>query len=643
MMATENGAKIGLSRPQLRSWLCTCKDWLRDLEDFGSQIVFWCLKAPMRTLRQSKSDRYRSQRMSLFTAPELLMSSRNLTTTRFFFLVLLVAGLATTAWAHGGRYTGPGSGSGGTPGPGPGSSARSGGTTAGTNPSWTNWWQRNREEFFDIRGRRIEQSGQDENTQGKYDDDAAHAPATKDDVRNLVIPTLVGIAKDKSAEVRDAVAIALGRAGEVPQTKILQALLADKNRKVRQAAIMGLGLLKHPMAQQTLVELLNASNTAYKERGMTAIALGIGGGDKAEKALLNRLGRSQPFSRLSAIKTRQVDGCRAVGLGLMKRDQNAIPIIQAVNKDQSKERNFAPMALTALGKIGERASASVGLKALKHRKNDLRRSAAIMMGRTVTKDDTKTIKSLLKHWKSEKDSHARYFLTISLGRIGSDDVLKVLRHNLKKNKNREDRAFSALALGIAKDSESIAMLEETLEKEKDVSFRGALAIALGIMDHRPSAKMIHGILKKTRNPDLRSSLITAMAMLDYRESLKDVRMILAEGRNERLVRACGLALAVMFDKDSLELMVSVMKNSGSIQVKGGMATAIGRTGDRRSLKSLVDIIKSDAETDLTRAFAVVALGLIGDKTPKSEFARVAIDSNYAMINAEALLEVIDIF
>ncbi|MCB9832203.1 MAG: HEAT repeat domain-containing protein [Planctomycetes bacterium] len=545
------------------------------------------------------------------------------------------------AWAHGGSYGGPGPGGAGTPGPGPGN-PRNGGTTPGTDPSWINWWDRNREEFFDVRKRRLEGSLQGENK--RYDRDDVHQLPSRDEVRDQVVPVLQGLLGDKSADVRDAAAIALGRAGEAPVVESLAALLSDGDRSVRQAAVMGLGLVRHPMAEQILIDYMLAQDTAYKERGMAALALGFSGGDKALKALLDRLGETQPFTRLAAIKTRQVDGCRALGLGLAGAASAAGPLIQAVQKDRSKDRAFNPLALTGLAKLADPGAGSTVLAGLDARHNDDRRAAAIAAGRCLGRDDPKVLKKLLTTWKEEKDAHARYFLTISLGRIGGDEILAALRKNLDRNRNREDRAFTALALGIAGDLDSAATLLGLLEKEKDISLRGAAAIALGILGDANAAPALMKTLADTANPELRSFVITALAMLDHREALPSIRDILARSaRDERLGRACGLALAVMFEADSLELMMTIMRNSGSIQVKGGMATALGRAGDRRSIEGLVKLATDGGETDLTRAFAVVALGLVADKSPSSDFARAAIDSNYAMENAEALLEVIDIF
>ncbi|MFT7617271.1 MAG: HEAT repeat protein [Planctomycetota bacterium] len=557
-------------------------------------------------------------------------------------ILILVAVFSGDCWAHGGQYGKPGGGA-GTPGPKPGN-PRSGGVTPGSEPTWLNWWDRNREEFFDVRHRRLEQSDNSDASKQKYAPvNGEHRSATKDDIRNRIVPTLLGVAGNSSAEVRDATAIALGRAGKVPVLKALQKLLADKNRRVRQGAIMGLGLLRHAMAQQVLSGVLLDPSTPFKERGMAAIALGLGGGDKAQEMLAHRLGKRQPFGKLSAIKARQVDGCRALGLGLLGRQENAQPLMAALSENDSKDKSFPAMAFVGLAKLGDPLATKFGLKGLKNRKNDTRRGAAIMLGRTVDSSDKKTVKALLKHWKSEKDAHARYFLTISLGRIGGGDILNALKKNMIKNKNREDRAFSALALGVAQDHSAAEDIIRLMKKERDVSLRGAMAISLAIMDYKDANELLFKTLKKTKNPDLRSFLITSLAMMDHRPALMEIRQVLAAARNERLVRSCGFAMAVMYDEDSLEHMVSNLKNSGSIQVKGGMASAIGRTGDRRVIAPLIKLINEPSETNLTRAFAIVALGLVGDKAAKSELSRVSIDSNYAMVNAQAFLEIIDIF
>lgn len=552
-------------------------------------------------------------------------------------ILVLLTGLPSVALAHGGQYRGPGGNSVGTPSRS--GTPRSGGVTIPRTPTWRNWWKRNREDFFDVRERRTR--GTPDSEGGQYDQD--HEPATQDDVLKVILPVLLKSLKDKNPNVRDAAAIAVGRAGQIPVLEHLEPLLDDNVLAVKQAAIMGIGLIRHPIAERKLIAVLRNPRTRYKNRGMAALALGLSGGDDARAALTDRLGTASPIKDVAWSKLKQVEGCRAMGLGLIEDPALAASLVTALRSTRTRDETFHPMTLNALAHLEDPSSADLVLRSLGNRDNDIMRSAAILAGRVIRADQTDEVRRLIKQCKAERDKHAQFFMTISLGRIGSDDAVKYLRKVYQKGRNREHRGFAALALGIAKDTESAAIMMKALKSERDESLRSASAIGLGILEEDAAAKTILTILEKTKNPELRADLVTALAMLNHREALPEIRKITGEARNERLVQACGFALASMRDTASIPTMIRILSNSGSLQVKGGMATALGRTGDRRAIEDLVKLVENPRQTSLTQAFAVVALGLIGDKSPRSEFSRVAIDSNYALVGAEALLEVIDIF
>ncbi len=556
-------------------------------------------------------------------------------------LVFLLAG---TGEAHGGQYTGPKPGGVGTPRRGPTGAPRGGGVTAGLTPSWRDWWDRNREEFFNVLARR--QSKADPATPEEEQNEGASAlfqPLTEEELRTLVRPLIVAALADKSAEVRDAAAIALGRAGAIPQLEALKVALKDSRKSVREAATLGITLLQHPMAEQVLVDRLTQTDLGHRERGITALALGLSGGKRAFKALTDRLGKDGALRRVSRAKAREVEGARVYALGLIGTDAARAAITSALSSHSTKDSTFIPMALTALAHCGDPSSAGDVFRYLGHKKREIRRSAAIAAGRVATKKDKKWVQLLVRRQAAEKDMLARNFMLFSLGRIGGDQAVKTLRSVFRKDRQRAARAVAAVALGIARATTEIPALRKAVTAGKDETLRGAAAIALGIMGDRAAARDILKVLDGTGNPALQADLVTALGMLEAEEAGPAVRTLIARARNGRLVQACGYYLAVAGDSESIDLLLSLLEKSGSIQVKGGVATALGRSHDGRAAKRLASIVESARSTDQTRAFAIVALGLIADRVPISDFARVSIDSNYALQNADALREVIDIF
>ena len=565
-------------------------------------------------------------------------------------IVIALAFFVTTGdlLAHGGQFNGPNNGR-PTVKPRPKSSPRSGGTTSTLTPSWSHWWERNREEFFDVRARRIAAGDAPEEGTTPGDDNTEappikHVDATRSEIRRLIVPVLARALRDSSSDVRDAAAIALGRAGDVPELAALKkAALDDATVTVREGAILGMGLLETPMAEAVLVEMLESRDLGFKERGLVAIALGLSGGHRARSALEKRLGRRLPVKKAPAVKTRQLEGCRALGLGLLENEDTVPALIAAFKDGQTKDSNFHPMTLTALARRSDPQAARLVFNGLGSRDREIRRSAAILAGRVLSGNDPSHLKNLRRAYESQRDLYARAFLAISIGRLGGPAAVKTLKKYWKSERNSDVQGFVLLGLGITRDAGVVDFLEKVLKTERKVRLRGAAAIALGIIEDPASRPALRKALAKDKNPDLRAHIVTALGMLGDKDSSAKIRKILTSERGPDLLRAAGLSLALLRDEDARLLLIRHLKSSGSIQVKGAMATALGRIGDRRSIEGLIEVLTGKGETNLTRAFAAVALGLIGDKNSRTAFARISIDSNYTLMNAAALNEVLDVF
>ncbi|HMQ22956.1 MAG TPA: HEAT repeat domain-containing protein, partial [Planctomycetota bacterium] len=61
------------------------------------------------------------------------------------------------------------------------------------------------------------------------------------------------------------------------------------------------------------------------------------------------------------------------------------------------------------------------------------------------------------------------------------------------------------------------------------------------------------------------------------------------------------------------LVDRLAKDSTSIEVRHGLTRALGLVGDKPALDSLLALARDDKAMALPRAFAVVALGMIGDQ------------------------------
>ncbi len=59
-----------------------------------------------------------------------------------------------------------------------------------------------------------------------------------------------------------------------------------------------------------------------------------------------------------------------------------------------------------------------------------------------------------------------------------------------------------------------------------------------------------------------------------------------------------------------------------------VASALGYIGDRRTIDPLLDMLFDESLTDLSRAFAAVALGGVIDKEPLPWNSKIGVNMNY---------------
>ena len=122
--------------------------------------------------------------------------------------------------------------------------------------------------------------------------------------RSEIAPVLFAALKDGERQLREAAAIALGMSGDSRDVDALAALLGDKDRAVVEAAILGLGMLRAPKAEEALAKILRDEAAQERRHGIAALALGLSGGEAAQKPLFDGLGTG---------KSDKIESCRMVG------------------------------------------------------------------------------------------------------------------------------------------------------------------------------------------------------------------------------------------------------------------------------------------------------------------------------------------
>ena len=568
---------------------------------------------------------------------------------------------------------------GGIRGGGPATGRRA---TGDATDRWEYWWEANKDLYLQLRG------GAQAVTQSTaFLGRAAEVPDARrvgaDAVRSRVLPALLSALSEHEADVVDSAALALARIVAPEQAHLALAPLVrtldHPQRSAREAAALALGVVGSTEALADLRALLldeprgrrlvgRSEGVEEPMRAFAAAALGLIGdpaaGPDLERAVAGDGARpDRSIAQLALLSLGMVRGreseTAAFLLATMKR-RDLDPIVRAQ----------APIALAHLaaapaGEAAARAALGALVGALQDpaTEADLRRSAAVALGRLARVDDAEARSELEALVLRGSDGPARQFALIALAEIGARDA-EARRHvdeqeSLERFMLRQlvDPAraslkpFAALALGVWGRNEAlmpdarrraIAKLLEHLDSERSPSHQGALALALGLLDAREAIAPVARALAGTRDPGFKGHAALALGLLrarDHAAALRDelARTGLAPLYETQLAQALGL----MGDPRAVPTLLDRLARADTFAEVAAVAQALGRIGDASAVDPLLSLLADANAPAARRGVAAVALGLLAQKGELPWNVPFRAGTNYCA-RAEALAEIADI-
>lgn len=382
-------------------------------------------------------------------------------------------------------------------------------------------------------------------------------------------------------------------------------------------------------------------------RAFAAVAIGLIGSRGVD---LSDTGAADALLAEASAKTsvRDLQVAPIIALGLMKAKAQ-VPNLLKILRDPEQDEYSRAYAATSLGRIGDASVVPALVETLGDQSTHVARSSAIALGVLVDKEDKRTLDKIKKTAKAHSDRSTRNFAIIALAEIGGVDARTALVETFTKGKGH-DLTFGALALGlfgyIHKDSN--AELGDIILKEyrlsKNDSEKGALAIALGLLGHGDAAPDLLANLKAGAAPDLKGHICTALGLLGAKDAIAEIQNLVRQKGDLDLRRRAAIALGLLGDPEALNVLQKVIEDSNdSIAVHGSATQALGWIGDNRAVKVLTRFVINEKNQyqDATRAFAAVALGLLGDKDDVPILSRIAEHNNY-LSQTEAMAELLTI-
>lgn len=543
---------------------------------------------------------------------------------------------------------------------------------------WEFWWENNKDSFLAARRQRIGIGYRDEARRAAEGPvlEGEKAVATErlapDVTQRDIMPSLRKALRVDDPDILDSAVLAIARMTRPEDASLvleeIKSLLGSKHRSVRQSACLSLGVLRSPAAFSICCDLMADSPAGRRltgqakvsrlVRAFAALSLGLIGEKKA--APLLRL----VIEKEDQKKQRDLIACAILSLGMINRDdsegESTRFLIELLHDSRFDPmlRAYAPIALHRLGN-----KAAVGSLAalLKNEKVNcwIRQSCAVALGQLAAIEDSDVIDLLMGIAANGKDVQTRLFSFIALGQIGARDDDYARHQEMQKRIARfllarivtpdrpQHRAWAALAGSIqAMKHDSLKgpitkALREQFLKVKDPSEKGAVAISLGLLDDAAAAGDLYGELKTTRDATLQGYLCVSLALMNWTGATETIRHIASGTILFRLRLQAATALGVMGDRNAVGTLLKMLENAQTLSVAASAAKALGLIGDPRAVPLLQRVLTDPKANALTRAFAAVSIGMIGEKTDLPWNTVFSEDFNYRA-KVDAIAEVLDI-
>ncbi len=441
--------------------------------------------------------------------------------------------------------------------------------------------------------------------------------------RNVLAPESV---------VRDAAVIALGKLGTPEAVEVLKARVNEESATdVKQDTLLALGLTRSPEAVPVLQQALSQAKLVP----FALLGLGlVGDSEQAGPVVLNYFVAHQKKGIEDNLAS------AACALGALGHTEAVGPLAAALKSKAMPENVRAACAL-ALGRIGGDDARKALESALGKSELEVERAAALALGYF---GDASVMKALDKEGMGKPDPLASGFAAVSLGRvlgrISADewkDYPKKLREIAladKKDRVRSQYANLALAMCDGFDKDCRRFFTETLDgtPQKDMASALAISASLGNLGMAAPA-LTQWVGDAGVDSKARGYAAMAMGILGQRQGddvAKALRDAYAKDEDANLRRGVVLGLGFVGDRDDVPFLLDVIAKADSQALsrytRGSAATALGMIRDGESIARIAGLMSRP--DPITRAYAIAALGCVGDKDPVPAMTKLFENCNF---------------
>jgi len=469
-----------------------------------------------------------------------------------------------------------------------------------------------------------------------------------------------------------------------------QPFLAHGNQTVSETAVVSLGLLRTPEVVPLLAAILDdgaegrrscgRSEVPVRSRAFAALGLGL----VAERTEIEDVRRFVVYHLVEALRSddtpsselgvacvtalgmfRLPDGHNEPGLPVNTCRGSQIAFLADLIQDDQAKDVVRAHAARSLARLVDREDAdredplreAVGRILLQTLKRDgdnreIRFGCILALGLVADADDDpvdRDIQGVLVKAATDNDRVARSFAQIALAQVAGapggssgegavQEVRRLLLGQLAKGKTTV-RPWSGLALGLlghglagtghGTSADASEALRDTLGQCRSSVDAAAYAIALGLRRDPLAEDVLLEKLAFFKESATQGQLALALGMIGSRKAVPVLRELVAESvYSPDFLRQAAIGLALLGDKELVPQLMELMRSSNSSAVHAAVASVMGYVGDSRAIEPLVAMVRDRTQITRSRAYAIVALGHVGDRDPLPWTHVVATNLNY---------------
>ncbi len=542
---------------------------------------------------------------------------------------------------------------------------------------WEFWWEYNKDSYLNLKNQlfsndRYLGTGSFLIGQSRKGLFRTSQRVTPEMARSELLPALLSVLSVDHPDVQDSAVLAMARI--TPSTEAatvidaITGVLSSKYDSVRQSACLSLGVLGAPegipICRDLMFDtaagrkLVGRSEVPRLVRAFAALSLGLIGSEESIPDLFAVVEKENQMTRKDLIS------CAITALGLLDTKEKRGTIVRFLVERLAKAeidpyiRSFIPIAL---GRLGDSSAIETILTAFKEKDQHdcVRQSCAIALGVLATVDDKEVVELLESYIREGRDVQTRHFTFIALAQIGArdqeycanadahKDLQRFFVSEIERPSRMDHLSWSCLAASIHAMAHQplqggvIKRICNRFDDVKNPSDKGAMAISLGLLNAQGSAQRLFDELKETRDKTLQGYLCVSLGLMNWTAAAETIRDFVSTETVFFLQLQASVALGLMGDRDAVGLLVASLEKGGSLNIISSAARALGQIGDQRAVAPLKNILENPKAHNLSKAFAVVALGLVGERTVLPWNTRISENVNYRA-SLTAISEALDI-